>query len=633
MKRLLGLVIAALFLSAPSIAAAGSYDVKACYAPPGGGWIGNGSWAAEAPGPYVAAYTSCPGEGIVTRMSGGDGVAPYGASARHVFTAPPGTSVVRLLGNIKVEGRRGWYGGLVDSTPRWLWCGNTCSTWGQYWWFEVWSRTPQLLAQVTCGDLGGCPRSALDGIIAMQDVIVTVEDNGPPAVAITGGSVTAGGWRSGNQDVHYSASDATGIRGVEVFVDGQKRSGALGNCNEWAPRPCDDANGALALPAEYFVGDGQHTVTLRAFDGAWNAQEVTGNMLIDLTPPGRPIDAELTGTDGWRAKNAFGLQWRNPVQTASPIVAARYTICPIRNPTGACVQRQLRARSIQSLTNLSVPGSGEWRVTLWLEDDAGNADPERSVTISGLRFDDAPPEIAFAEEAASDPTQIRVKAADQTSGIGEVRIEAKRRSENAWRSLPTVLDENGFSAILDDETMPKGRYDLRATARDLAGNEQSTQSQGNGRPATRKLPLRVGTRLAVGKPKRVRAKRARGKRRYRTVLLVRPSARYGRTIPLTGRLTTPGANPLAGADVEVWERVKLPSAAWRRVGHVRTSKTGRFRFKALRGPSRILRFRYPGTATIRARSRQVELRVRAVTSLRVSQERVVNGERSGSMAG
>ncbi len=34
-----------------------------------------------------------------------------------------------------------------------------------------------------------------------------------------------------------------------------------------------------------------------------------------------------------------------------------------------------------------------------------------------------------------------------------------------------------------------------------------------------------------------------------------PTASFGRTIPLKGRLTMPGGNPLAGADIEVWERV------------------------------------------------------------------------------
>ena len=88
----------------------------------------------------------------------------------------------------------------------------------------------------------------------------------------------------------------------------------------------------------------------------------------------------------------------------------------------------------------------------------------------------------------------------------------------------------------------------------------------------------------------------------------------------------PGGNPLAGADVEVWERVKLASADWRRVSVLRTTRTGRFRFKALRGPSRTLKFRYPGTATIRSRTMQVELGVRAMTTFRASRDRVVNGE-------
>jgi hypothetical protein len=88
----------------------------------------------------------------------------------------------------------------------------------------------------------------------------------------------------------------------------------------------------------------------------------------------------------------------------------------------------------------------------------------------------------------------------------------------------------------------------------------------------------------------------------------------------------PGGNPLAGADIEVWQRVKLGGAQWQRISQVRTSGTGRFRYKALKGPSRTLRFRYPGTATIRARSTVVDLRVRAVTSLRVNRNRVVNGD-------
>lgn len=83
---------------------------------------------------------------------------------------------------------------------------------------------------------------------------------------------------------------------------------------------------------------------------------------------------------------------------------------------------------------------------------------------------------------------------------------------------------------------------------------------------------------------------------------------------------------MAGGNVEVWERVALPDAPWTRVATVPTSRTGRFVFKALRGPSRLVQFRYYGTATIRPRISTVELLIRGSSSLDVSDRRVVNGD-------
>src|SRR4051794_8925307 len=171
--------LAALAVGAPT-AGAGYYDVKACFSPPDGGYIGNASWAPEQSGPFAAAYTSCPGEGIVSRMSLGNGTAPYGASARQVFTAPPGTRIVRFRGNVDFTEFRGWHAGLVDETPRWIWCGATCTSYTQYWWTDVGLNSGRLFAQVVCGDFNGCPRWHLDGLMAMRDVIVTVEDNVAP---------------------------------------------------------------------------------------------------------------------------------------------------------------------------------------------------------------------------------------------------------------------------------------------------------------------------------------------------------------------------------------------------------------------------------------------------------------------
>jgi protocatechuate 3,4-dioxygenase beta subunit len=110
------------------------------------------------------------------------------------------------------------------------------------------------------------------------------------------------------------------------------------------------------------------------------------------------------------------------------------------------------------------------------------------------------------------------------------------------------------------------------------------------------------------------------------VIVVRPTVRYGRTIPIRGRLTMPGGNPVADGAIEVWELTRSPGAEWRRIALIGTDAVGRFMFKALRGPSRVLRFRYPGTALVRARTTEVEIKVAATSTLDTSRNSVVNGD-------
>jgi hypothetical protein len=630
MKRaLLIITLCAIALSATAGSAnAGWYDVYACGQSPHG-YAGNASWGADVPDPFTTAYTGCPGEGLVARNSIGGAAAPFAAGARQIFRAPPGTRIVRFRGNINVSEFRGWVAGLLDDSHRYIWCGWGCTSYGQYLSVDLPLNTQQLFAQATCGSFGGCPRWNLDALMAMRDVVVTLDDPNPPGVQITSGSVTEPGWHSGDQTVAYRAWDASGISKTLVLVDGTQQDKWENTCFDDRPKPCDDQDRASSLPSFIFGADGRHRVSIHAIDRVGLVTSVDREVLIDRTAPTQPLEAEIDGGIGWRSRNSFDMHWRNPNQTASPIAAARYLLCPEATRAGestGCIQGRRAVRDISSLSDLHVPSQGAWRLSLWLEDAAGNADPARSVSLSSLRFDDTPPAIAFVGPSESDPMRVRVTASDAISGLSVGEIEARRRGETAWRSLPTSFEKGGFAALLDDEALPKGVYDISARAVDAAGNERTIDQMPDGEAAARRLPVRISTRLAVGKPKRVRARDAHGRHRYRTVLVVRPQSRFGRTIPLTGRLTMPGGNPLAGADIEVWQQVKLGGAEWQRISQVRTTRTGRFRFKALKGPSRTLRFRYPGTTTIRARSAEVQLRVRAVTSLRVNRSHVVNGE-------
>jgi hypothetical protein len=632
MTRLLVLTTAVLtFALAPPASAAdpipGEYNVQACFEDRG---IGNGAWVAHAPqSAYVTAYTSCPGEGIVTRMSGGSGNAPQWSGAEHMLTAPPGTRITRLWGDFRFHSQNGWAAGFIDDSD-WVWCGTGCTSFGSYWNTNIWLDTPKIRAHVVCLNAGGCPRADQFGILAMKNVTVTIKDPTPPSVAITGGTVLEPRWQNGDQTIQVSATDATGLRALRLSIDGGEVSRNIPEtCSDATPRPCADLAGVRTFPVSAFGSDGRKSLVIRAQDGGYNWSEIRKDVWIDTTAPGQPLDARLENGDGWRARNGFSVAWRNPMETASPIGVVRYMLCPSGNLSGdrsGCAEGSNRQRDVSALTDLRVPKPGEWRLSLWLGDEAGNSDRERAVTVGTLRFDDDAPTVRLAPQDDDDPTLVRALVSDTTSGIADGQIEARRDGEDAWRTLSTRLDASGLTATLDDGQLPRGRYELRARVVDRAGNERSTQTQTSGDTATRMLPLRVGTRLVVGAPKKIRARNSKGKWRTRTVLRVNPRAHYGRTIALRGRLTMPGANPLADADIEVWERVKVPGADWRRVSVVRTSRTGRFQFKALRGPSRVLRFRYPGTAKLRSRSMQIELGVRAMTSFRVSRHSVVNGE-------
>jgi hypothetical protein len=106
--------------------------------------------------------------------------------------------------------------------------------------------------------------------------------------------------------------------------------------------------------------------------------------------------------------------------------------------------------------------------------------------------------------------------------------------------------------------------------------------------------------------------------------VTRPKLRIGRATRLFGRLTV-NHQPMQSTQVEVWRQLD-GGVAWKRIGTATTSKTGRFSYKARRGPARTIRFRYPGTPQIRGRNSDVRLRVKASTSIAVNHRSVVTGE-------
>ena len=95
---------------------------------------------------------------------------------------------------------------------------------------------------------------------------------------------------------------------------------------------------------------------------------------------------------------------------------------------------------------------------------------------------------------------------------------------------------------------------------------------------------------------------------------------------MRGRLAGPDGNPIADAEVLVYTQTLRPGAAVRLAATLKTSRRGGFSYRAPKGPSRMVRFRYAGTSTIRAATQDVRFLVHAQSTLRANRRSVVNGE-------
>ena len=485
--------------------------------------------------------------------------------------------------------------------------------------------TARIASEVACV-YGPCSISGdtYRGWASLTWVSVTIADNSLPGVGSPRGALWTSGWTGGTRQVVFDAFDNTGIRDVRVLIDGREMARAGRGCDITVKTCPDWPAAALDVATANGIPDGRHQLTLEAIDRAGNVGGISRELKIDNNPPAAPQDLAVEGGDGWHAANGFTVRWRNPAQTAAPIAAAEYRLCRASGVASNCVSGRSDGAGITEINDLKVPSQGDWTLTVWLRDAAGNARPETAAEPVHLRFDAGPPTVEIRPQDPEDPARVRVRASDAVSGIARGEIEVRRQGSDSWRGVTASLEEGGFSAMLDDERLRDGIYDLRVRAWDAAGNERSTDRRG-GEPARLTLPLRVKTRLRVGKKRKVVARWARGKR-VRVVYVRRPQVDHGRRLRIGGRLTAPGGNPLVGVEVEVSARLAAPGVAFQPVATLRTSSSGRFRYVVPAGPSRIVRFRYAGAPKIRSQTRDVHVRVLASSSIGVDRDHVVNGE-------
>ena len=123
-------------------------------------------------------------------------------------------------------------------------------------------------------------------------------------------------------------------------------------------------------------------------------------------------------------------------------------------------------------------------------------------------------------------------------------IEIGPAGTGVWHTLPTQIEGSRLVARVDDAALPAGVYVLRARARDLAGNEASTDRKDDGQPMVMTLPLRAATTLHAGFEREVRR---RGKRRPAIALRPEASIGFGDRVRFSGRLITGDGRAVPGS--------------------------------------------------------------------------------------
>jgi hypothetical protein len=615
----------------PSPALAGGYDVISCNQTVAGG--ANHSWGAAADG-GMTAYTDCPaGQGIMARNVYDGAASGFLQGAFMIFDAPEGNSVESVSFEVGmrrpdcnwgvelVGGNRDLAGNILFGLPAGQNCDSQFQTdentfLGGRYGYAV--GAPRVRIEARCG-AGSCTRNGVASI-HLRNVDVRVHDDVAPALSGGRGNLwTSNGWLAGDQSVGFDASDGSGIQRVSVAVDGQTIRDQAGSCDYTYAAPCSQLSLDRSIATQGLGADGPHTLTLTATDAAGNPSSVARTFYIDNSPPDPPQNLTVVGGDGWRSTNDFTVNWTSPPpKTGAPVAGAEWNLCPTPMTAAAsCTHGSANGAGLTSLTHVKLPAPGAYTLKLWQRDAAGNQDDRLAAPPVTLRYDDASPNLAFLAPDPNDPTLIAVQTSDLGSGVAAGQIEMRRQGGGNWLALPTIVQNGQLAAHIDDEHLGDGVFELQATATDAAGNQRTTTTRTDGSAEIVTLPLRLKMRLKSGVVVRHGSKAHLARSAY---------ASYGQLVRVRGALKSPEGNPLQDVEVQAWTQIKDGVTPPRLIATVKTSRTGAFSFLVRKGPSRSIKIRYGGTSQIRSATENLNLNVRAKTSMRPNHRRRVNGE-------
>ena len=403
-----------------------------------------------------------------------------------------------------------------------------------------------------------------------------------PCLAASG-SLLAGGWKRGTQDLATGGSDAgSGLRRIVVMVDGTALLARRASCaaipgSPFARTfdPCPTALPTSFLPlntAAPPLHDGRDHVSVCALDFAGNRTCVDRTVAIDNTPP-------TLGFANARDRSDPELIRAPADDATSGVARGRIYYRAVGASAWEPLATQLKRGALEARVDSTAPPPGRYEFLAQASDLAGNS------AWTALRRDGQPLVLTF-------PLKSGVRLAGHLAGGGGHRktIAYRRRSRVGGR-----LTDRGGHPLRGAEVTVVERFGSGAL---IARRVRTVRTDGRGRWQER-LPAGPSRRITAsygGSPRYIGARAAVGRLLVKTKVglrLSRRRVRAGRRVTFRGRVRHYAARvPDGGKLVELQVRTGHSWTTVRHAFHTRANGGFRLRYRFGRFYTRNVRFRF-----------------------------------------
>jgi hypothetical protein len=373
--------------------------------------------------------------------------------ARWRWSAPEGTGIVNVRGS--------WWGALHHGFQHRLGTADGSGRFIPFATARAGSAIPAAFAagfrqprrsfesRLLCARASAGCDSRPGSFAAVRALTITLQEESAPRATLSG-TILAGGWLRGVQELSYAASDAgSGLRFSETGIDGARVARTEHRCaarrigGSWKAtrmRPCEPQRSGTHAIATGALRDGRHSLRHCSEDFAGNTTcSEAREVLLDNTPPAAPRGLTAVTGRGRRSAGRFLVRWSNPDQeNGSPIAAAGYRLL---GRGGFDSGPRYAVGGVSSL-QLRLPGRGPYRLLVWLRDSAGNETQRNAGQLELRRRTPASVSLRVSAEAVrvGEPITLRgrVLPADAIPARGKlVAIQFYERAARRWR--PALL--------------------------------------------------------------------------------------------------------------------------------------------------------------------------------------------------